>query len=92
MVILIVLVVAILQYVLLRKFSHIRYIQNLVTALVLCLYIHVFPTFLTDVLTDGKEIKCGLPTMGIYLGFWMFGGATAITIYLVQIVKVQSGN
>ena len=86
MVLLVIVAVSMLQYFLFHVFSQIKYSNRLITTLVVLLYGFVFPPFFVPLPEEGTY-RCGLPFLGVYLGFWVFGGIAAFVVHITYWIK-----
>ena len=53
--------------------------------LILLAYLFILPQVFSPEYEPGG-INCGMPILGIYIAFWIFGGGSAILIHLIYLL------
>lgn len=79
--------VRLLLYYFIEKYS-LKFPKPILLVLVLIGYYFVFPQYFMPE-PKGDGINCGMPAMGILLGFWVFGTIAGIATHIIWIIKSQ---
>ena len=88
-------VIQVCCYIALDKY-HLSKWKYLVLLLGLVLDFIILPEYFMPQYKEG-ELRCGLPSMGVLLAFWVFGGGSIILTHIIYIIvqknnKVKTGN
>ena len=71
-------------YILLDK-NNLSKWKYLLLAIGLILDFFVLPDYFMPEYKEG-ELRCGMPVLGLYLAFWIFGGGSIILTHIVYLI------
>jgi hypothetical protein len=60
----------------------------IIFAIILLGHFFVFPQFFMPAPKTNND-TCGMPVLGVFLGFWIFGTITGLITHLVWMIKLQ---
>ncbi len=75
-----------LLYYLIDKHK-LKFPKILIFVLVLIGYYVVFPQYFMPS-PKINHINCGMPTLGVFLGFWIFGTIAALMTHIIWMIKL----
>lgn len=86
-------IIQVCSYIILDKFNLNKW-KYLLLVIGLILDFFVLPNYFIPEFKN-REVRCGMPALGITLAFWIFGGGTIITthiIYMFISILIRSKN